>query len=202
MLKRETAIGAVRIDGGNRFGKKSRYFMMIQNNRVDAFLPCVGNRFMVRYAAIHGNDQTDPLRVKPLHRLPVQTVPLCQPVWNVIAHIRMNLPEKLQQYDNSSDSVGIIITVDDHLLFEIDRTDKPVDRFTHILHQERIVKILERRGEIAAGGVRITYITAFQDAGDQRTQTQFPNQQPLNFIVFLPKIPAGRGKPSCVDHFL
>src|SRR4030067_1698011 len=76
MFEGKSTIRAMRIDSSERLRKGIGELMMVQDDRVHAQLSCIGDRFMIGYAAIYGDDQTDPLGSQSLYRPPVQSITL------------------------------------------------------------------------------------------------------------------------------
>ena len=202
MFEGKSTIRAMRIDSSERLRKGIGELMMVQDDRVHAQLSCIGDRFMIGYAAIYGDDQTDPLGSQSLYRLPVKSITLRDTVRDIEGHPPMDLSQKLDKNGNGSDAVRIIIPVDDYLLLIVDGADKTIRRFFHILHQKRIVKVAKGRGEVPEGIIRIDDIATHENPGYDRAEAQFPDQQILNISVALPQTPAGDGQSCCRDsHF-
>ena len=74
--------------------------------------------------------------------------------------MELNLLKKLQQNDDRGDAVCIVITINHHLFIPVDGPYDSINGLVHILHQERIVQVMQRRRKIAAGIVRAADVAA------------------------------------------
>ncbi len=137
--------------------------MVVQNDRIDPALACMSNRFMIGYTAIDSDDKTDLFGSQAFNCFPVETVTLRNTVRYVVADVFVDLTDKMEKDDDGSDAVSVIITVDNHFFLSTDGAAESVDRFLHILHQERIVEIAEGRGEKASGIVEVDNIATHEN---------------------------------------
>ena len=68
-----------------------------------------------------------------------------------------------------------------------------VNGFAHILEHKGIVKIIERRGQITPGIVRVQYIPARQNTRDDRMNPELFHQAVLNILVDVCHFPICSG---------
>ena len=98
---------------------------------------------MVGYAAIHSNDQANPLGAHSFDSRQVKPVTFSNTVRNIISDVLIALSEESEKNDDRGYAVSVIIAINDHLLLPMNSKDETLDSFIHVLHQKGIVKIAE-----------------------------------------------------------
>ena len=118
-------------------------------------------------AAVHRDDQCDPLLGQVEDRLLIQAVALLQPVGDVGAHPPSQPGEAVGEQTGGGDAVHIVIPVDRHQLSRFQGTAHPEDRPVHVLEQHGVQQRLFPGGEQLPGLLRLCHAPGGQDAGQK-----------------------------------
>ena len=114
--------------------------MVVGDDDIHPQTPGVGGLLQGGDAAVHGDDEGDPLGVEGIHRLPVEAVALLQAVGDVRDHPGPPFPEELGEQTGGGDAVYIIVSIDGDMFLLGDGPLQPGGRPVHVPHQEGVVE--------------------------------------------------------------
>ena len=153
-------------------------------------------------AAVHRDDQRDPLPGQVEDRLLIEAVALLQPVGDVGAHPPPQPGEAVGEQTGGRNAVHVVVPIDRNGLPPLQGPGDPEDRPVHVLEQHGVQQRLFPGGEQLPGLLRLCHAPGGQDAG-QKGGNAGPLQlgPPLRGGMgdFPLLIPHGRSPPSaCV----
>ena len=119
---------------------------MVADDKVDSFGLGIGDLFRRFDPAVERDDQPHALALRVVDRFDRNAVAFGVAVGNVEQQRRESQPaqERIDQRDGGR-SVYVVIAVDHDRLVSFDGFVDPFDGAVHILHQERIVQVLQFR---------------------------------------------------------
>jgi hypothetical protein len=159
----------LRIDHRERTGQLDIRFVVVGDDEIQAKLPRPAGRLHAADAAVHGDDEPRPVRVKPLDRGRLQTVSVAHPLGDEVHHVGAGKFERPAEDDGRGDAVHVVVTVHGNPLAPGNRRQDALDGVVHAGEAERVMEVVERRREEPAGGVEIAQAAdGEQPRGDRR----------------------------------
>ena len=162
-----TAVGPVGIHHGNGGGEPVLALVMVGDDQIDAHFPAQLRLGNGGDAAVHTDDELDPLVMKLVDGNGVQAVALLQPGGNVADAIGTLTAQEVRQHTGGGDAVYVIVTEDGDFLPPVDGQTHPSGGQVHVGHQEGVIQLgaaVEVR--VCLPGVR--HAPGGQDHGAQR----------------------------------
>ena len=145
-LERIPAIDPLGIEHGHRVGNGISGQMMIADDKVDSLGLGISHLFRRLDPAIERDDQLDPLALRIVYRLDRHAVPFGIAVGDVEQQRRVALPsqERIDERHRRR-AVHVVISVDHDRLAAAYRLVDSAHGPVHILHQERVMQVLQFR---------------------------------------------------------
>ena len=108
-------------------------------------------------AAVHRDDQCDPLLRQQLHCLPVQAIALIQAAWDIGHHPGTFAYQKVGQQTGGGDAVHVIVAVNRHHLPPFNGLPHPNNCPVHVLQQHGVIQNIRRRGQQTTDLVQVAH---------------------------------------------
>ena len=143
VIERISAVRAFRVKHGNggRYGRLGK--VMVADYDIYALFPCIFHLVDGLDSAIEGDYQREGALCSPVYAFERHSVSFVVAVWDIkVNTVGKALDETVNQCYGGG-SVNVVISVNKNLFLV---GDSPVEAFhgdIHILHQERVVKVLE-----------------------------------------------------------
>ena len=140
--------------------------MVVADNEVDPFGPCIGYLLNSLYAAVEHDYQTHVVLcriVDAFHRDSVALVIACR---YVVFYIRVVVLKVFVDKCDSRGAVYIVVAIDHDAFLGAHSTVEPGYGLVHVGHKKRIVEVVERRGEERVGTFGCRYASPHEQLGD------------------------------------
>ena len=147
VIERIPAVRAFRVQHRNCGRKVILGKMMVADNDIYALAGRIADLVVGLDPAVQGDYQAEPVVGGPVYSLVRHPVSFIIPVWHIKIHIAGESLQKRIDKRHSRGPIDIIIPIDQYLLSRPDGRLHPFHGLVHILHQERVVEIVETRPE-------------------------------------------------------
>jgi hypothetical protein len=146
-LEGKMTIWLERIEDGIGWSGKGRGFVMIYNDGIHPQLLRQLYLLPITDAAIYADQKLRSVGRYFLHRVCIEPIPFFQSVGYVISRFHPERAKKIYQKATGGDTIDIIVSINRDALLVEHGLHEPVSPLVHILHKERIMKMLQQRGE-------------------------------------------------------
>jgi hypothetical protein len=166
VLVRIRAVAALRVDDCERRRQLGVRLVVIRDDQIDAELSGPAGRIASADAAVDRDDERDALRVKPLDRRRLQSVPVLQPFGDEVHDVAAEQLERAPQDYGRRDAVHVVVAVNGDPLLACDGRQDPIDRDPHIRERHGIVEVIQAGVQEAGGLLGIAEAPLTQQARD------------------------------------
>ena len=144
--------------------------MVVADNEIDAETLGIRHQRIAPHAAIECNDETEALLSRIVDALFGNAVAFLVPVGDIILNPRIKGAEELIYDRHGSGAIHIVIAIDKDSLLAADGEFDARNGLLHVLHQERIVQMVE------TGFEETLYLLRFADVALQEDGSEFGMQ--------------------------
>ena len=135
------------IEDSDRLRKHFVGHMMVTDDEVDAFALGVGYLFHRLDTAVEHNHQPDTGAGCIIHPLGSYAISLIVAIRDVIVDVRIELLNKLIDQGYSRGAIYVVVAVNQDTFFSSHGPIQTIDRYVHVFHQERVMKVRQLRSE-------------------------------------------------------
>ena len=181
------AVGAAGIHHSARGGQALLTLMVVRHHHIH---PQRGGERGLRPggdAAVHSDDQGDPLGRQGGHRLRVEAIPLLQAVWDIGQDPSAQTAQAVGEQTGRGDPVHVVVPVDRHSL---PRLQGPADAADRPVHVPQAHRVLQRR--LSGGEEGLGLLPRPDPPGGQHCRQK---RRDPRLLQLLPGGAAGRGDP-------
>ena len=160
------AILPLRVQHGN--GRRQLLIgkMMVADNHIYTETPCELHLFHGLDSAIDSNDELEPSCRSPGNALGGDSIALVIAVRDVEIHLVGEAAYERMQESHSRSAVHVIVSIHQYFLSFTDCAVKPFHSRVHILHQERVVEIVQTGPEEGPGLLESLHSPLYEQVGE------------------------------------
>ena len=137
---------------------------MVRDDDVDSAFSRAPHYLLRPDAGIDAHDQLHAGVRRPLDHFRAHAIAFLEPVGHVEDRVAAGQLNGLFQDDDGDRSIHVVVAVDQDFLLRLDGRAQPGDGVPHSGQQERIVQVVERRGQESPGGLGIFQAATQQHA--------------------------------------